>query len=281
MAWRILLCSDGSDESEGSEAALRSLGLLPEAEVVVLGVVEPTHEAERLSRSLQAMSGRLEKSGALAQVRLRRGHAAEEILAEAESQTYDLVVVGARGRSGMTRFRLGSTATRLAAHLPTSMLACRGAMGPVRDILICTGLEEPALSTVRVGGKLAAASVARVTLLHVMSQVALSWESPADDLADSAESAMARNSREGALLQRGLEVLQEVGAGKDAVARLRHGLVVDEVLEEIRELEPQLLIVGAHRLPETRRSIAPLLDDVAQQIMTNAPCSVLIVRESP
>ncbi len=70
-------------------------------------------------------------------------------------------------------------------------------------------------------------------------------------------------------------------AAGTAVARLRHGLVVDEVLEEIRTLEPELLVIGAHRVPETRRAIAPLLDDVAHQILTNAPCSVWIARQAP
>lgn len=278
MRWRILLCNDGSPESAGSEAALRCLGLLKDSEVVILGVVEAGHDEAAFRSALQALAGKLSADGVAASVRVRRGHAAEEILAEAEETYYDIVIVGARGRRGLTRFRLGSTASRLAEHLPTSLLACRGAGEPTSKVLICTSGEEPALETVRTAGEIAASAGADVLLLHVMSQVALSWESPADDLADTAETAITRGTPEGLHLRRGLEILREVGVVTQAVPRLRHGLVVDEVLDEVRESGTQLLAIGAHRVPETRRSIAPFLDDVAGQLLANAPCSVLIVR---
>ena len=60
--------------------------------------------------------------------------------------------------------------------------------------------------------------------------------------------------------------------------RLRHGLVVDEVLAEIRQAKHQLLVIGAHRPPIASDRLAPFLDDVADQLLTHAPCSVLIVR---
>lgn len=279
MLWRILLCSDGSAESARSESTLRCLGLVEDAQVVVLGVLEVGHDEASLRSALGALAERLQAEGIAAIVRVRHGHAAEEILAETEESHYDLVIVGARGRRGLSRFLLGSTAARLAGHLSTSLLACRGTGGSARRILICTSGEEPALETVRIAGEIAASAGADVLVLHVMSQVALSWDSPAEDLADTAETAMARGSREGVHLRGALEALRDVGVGR-AIARLRHGLVVDEVLDEIRASDVQLLAIGAHRPVETRRSMAPYLDDIAAQLLANAPCSVLIARRS-
>jgi len=257
---------------------LEALGLVEDSEIVVLRVHEPGHATAPIDVGLAELRSRLEVGGRTPDVRVRHGHAAEEILAEAETHSYDLVVVGAQGRRGLTRFRLGSTASRLARHLPTSLLACRRVPVAVERILLCTSGETPSLATLRFGSSLAVRAGARVTLLHVMSQVALTWASPSDDLADTAETAIARGTREGLHLKHGLEVLAQAGLRHPPTARLRHGLVVDEVLAEIRQGDHQLLTIGAHRPPEASAAYAPYLDDVADRLLTHAPCSVLIVR---
>jgi len=278
MIWRILLCSDGSPAAVAGPSMLEALGLREEAEVVILGVVEPGQAPEPMERGLAELQTRLRRAGPAPQVRLRQGHAAEQILAEAESNPYDLVIVGAQGRRGLTRFRLGSTATRLARHLRTSLLACRQVPDALERILVCTSGEAPALETLRSSAALAARSGALITLMHVMSQVALTWESPSEDLADTAESAMSRQTREGIYLRQGLHTLSQAGLRKPPVARLRHGLVVDEVIAEIRQGNHDLLMIGAHRPPEASAAFAPYLDDIADRLLTHAPCSVLIVR---
>lgn len=281
MSWRILLCSDGSAESEAGATAVRGLGVLEGSAVVVLGVVESGHSSTPIEASVRRLADRLGGGPAAAEVRIRRGHPAEEILAEAEATSYDVVVVGARGRRGLTRFRLGSTASRLAHHLPTSLLAVRHPPARFERLLTCVSSEAVGTDTLRMTGTLASTASARVTVLHVMSQVALSWESPAEDLADTAETAIARGSMEGLLLRQSLEAVRRAGPDVEASPRLRHGTVVDEVLNEIREADQQLLLIGAHRPPSTRSALAPFLDDVADQLLTNAPCSVLIVRAAP
>lgn len=278
MKWRILLCSDSSPEAEAGETAVRGLGILEVSSVVVLGVAEPGHNTSAIEASAQRLVDRMAGSGAAAEARIRRGHAAEEILVEAEAASYDLVVVGARGRRGLTRFRLGSTASRLAHHLPTSLLAVRHPPQRFERLLTCISGEGVGAESLRLAGELGSAAGAGVTLLHVMSQVALSWESPVEDLADSAETAIARESPEGLLLRRGLDAVRDVAPGVAVAPRLRHGTVVDEVLDEVRDGSHQLLVIGAHRPIVSRASLAPFLDDVANQLLTNAPCSVLIAR---
>ena len=278
MTWRTLLCSDGSPASATAATMLVSLRLTQDSQTSILGVLEPGHDSTRLERALQDLAAQLEAAGSRPEIRLRRGHAAEEILAEAESSAYDLVVVGAHGLRGLTRFRLGSTASRLARHLTTSLLACRQVPPSVDRILLCISGEEPSAVTLRVGGVVAGSAGATVALMHVMSQVALSWESPSDDLAATGESAIERKSREGLFLLQGMEALHSAVPAVTVTPRLRHGLVVDEVLAEIRQAGQQLLVIGAHRAPEASGRLAPFLDDVADQLLTHAPCSVLIVR---
>ncbi len=278
MTWRILLCSDGSPAAAAGAAMLAALRLNRDSEITILGVLEPGQESARLDAALQDLAGRIGAGGSHLDIRLRRGHAAEEILAEAEASAYGMVVVGVHGARGFTRFRLGSTAGRLARHLTTSLLACRQVPPTVDRILLCISGEDPSADTLRFGGLVAARSGATILLVHVMSQVALSWESPSDDLAATAELAIERKSLEGMLLGRGIEALRSTSPDVKVTPRLRHGLVVDEVLTEIRQSGAQLLVIGAHRAPEASARLAPFLDDVADQLLTHAPCSVLIVR---
>lgn len=278
MVWKILMCYDGSPAAAGAEAMMAALRLTQGGSIDVLGVVESERGRAALESAVTAMVARLGERGASARPLLRRGHAAEEILRQAETGDYEMVATGAHGHGGLTRVLLGSTSSRLARHLSTSLLICRRPPSRVDQVLICSAGESPSLATLQTGGRVAAQASAEVTVLHVMSQVALSWESPSVDLLDAAEGAMSRGSPEGLHLRQALEMLQGVGLKSDPKPLLRHGLVVDEVVAQIRESDAQLLVIGAHRPPEPGGAFSHLLDDIADQLLRHAPCSVLVVR---
>jgi len=56
----------------------------------------------------------------------REGDPAETIIDVADEQNADLIVVGARGTTGLRRFMLGSVAGKLSHHAPSSLLIVRG-----------------------------------------------------------------------------------------------------------------------------------------------------------
>jgi nucleotide-binding universal stress UspA family protein len=55
----------------------------------------------------------------------REGEPAHVILQVAQEHNADLIVVGARGVSGFTRFLLGSVSSKLAHHAPCSLMIVR------------------------------------------------------------------------------------------------------------------------------------------------------------
>lgn len=65
--------------------------------------------------------------GCGAQVRLavRFGHQADEILATAQEQDADLIVIGARGRTRAGLFRMGDVAQKVAKYASCSVLVAR------------------------------------------------------------------------------------------------------------------------------------------------------------
>jgi nucleotide-binding universal stress UspA family protein len=68
---------------------------------------------------------RFAEAGFTVEKHAREGDPAQVILDVADETRADLIVVGARGTSGLRRFALGTVATRLAHHATRSLLIVR------------------------------------------------------------------------------------------------------------------------------------------------------------
>jgi nucleotide-binding universal stress UspA family protein len=68
---------------------------------------------------------RFDDTGLTIEKHAREGDPAHTILDVAAEQDADLIVVGAQGNTGHRRFTLGSVASKLAHHAPTSLLLVR------------------------------------------------------------------------------------------------------------------------------------------------------------
>jgi nucleotide-binding universal stress UspA family protein len=275
---RILLCTDGSPMAENAARLLSDLKLPLDSEMTILGVLVGGVDQVKLRAEADRLLQISEAAGFKVEIRLQTGKAAETILAEQRRGNHDLVAVGAHHPRLLERTRLGSTTARLLRDLNTPLLIAKEEGIPLRRILVCTSMVEPSLTTVAFGGRLAASAQADVSLLHVMSQVAMLPESPPLDLGATAETAISKHTREGEHLMAGLTALEAAGLQGRARAVLRHGLVLDEVLSEVAGGGYGLLIIGAHRQPGLSRLREMLLEDLASQIVWHAPCSVLVVR---
>ena len=139
---KVLLATDGS---EYADEAARFLAHLPHAErldVSVLTVINipyvnstrPNSEwrpecVRRESEAAQAVFEKVAEMFAGANAGLRHltheGYLGETIVEEARKSESDLVVLGARGRSTISRILLGSTSDYVATHAPCSVLVVR------------------------------------------------------------------------------------------------------------------------------------------------------------
>lgn len=149
MIGSIVLATDGSECAERTERFLSTLPIAGQVPVRVVSVAEiprpwvigiaPTMYHEAIEAQLEfeqalrqghrdiatATAARLAEAGIDARAELREGDPATEILAAAEAVHADLVVVGSRGRTGLTRLILGSVARRLVQRAPMSVLVMR------------------------------------------------------------------------------------------------------------------------------------------------------------
>jgi nucleotide-binding universal stress UspA family protein len=124
-------------------------------------------------------------------------------------------------------------------------------------------------------GKLAQASGAEVVILHVMSQLPLTDKAYTGPLHMTAEEAMSSETTEGQIL---LETIQQLNMmGVRAYPIIRHGLVLDETLEEIETGRYGLVVIGAHAPLQNIPWSAWLMEDVAKDILLNTRCPLMIV----
>jgi nucleotide-binding universal stress UspA family protein len=275
---KLLICTDGSPAAEQSALLVSRLGLSGDVELTLLGVVDEHGDAAALDASFERMTKMLDGTQLNLKRLIRRGDSYEQILEEAVQHSYDLVIVGGGGQHhGLLHFKVGSTTSKLARKLHTHFLVARNVPNKVKKVLVCTGAEAPAVDTMRVGGQMLSGLAAEVSVLHVMSQISLKPGSIPEELVATAEIAIVKNTREGQHLQRAIQQLTQAGIPGPIVPRLRHGLVVDEVLAEVRQGRYDLMVVGAHYQPGQNRWLGILLDDVTDQLINQAPCSVLIV----
>jgi nucleotide-binding universal stress UspA family protein len=270
---RILMCTDGSRHAS---KALRFGALIAKGaqqQVTVLGVVEHAGEERKVTRMVERVSNALCEQVPQVGTLIRHGHAAEEILKETEENAYDLVVVGSRGRRGITRFVLGSTAARLARYCPVSVLIVKGEIRGLDKILVCTGGAEAGERDTEMAGRIASLSGASVTILHVMSQLPIDPECELDDLECASDSLLATNAREAVHLRTDLKILSALHV--PATAKVRQGLVVDGILAEAREGDYDLIVTGAHVATGLQRFI---LQNTTEEILLGAERPVLVVK---
>lgn len=101
----------------------------PEAgspETMTLYVEAADGARQHADELLAEMTGRLRAEGLAVEPERREGDAAAEIIAAARAWKANLVVLGTRGRTGLTRMVLGSVARNVVHHVPCSVMIVHG-----------------------------------------------------------------------------------------------------------------------------------------------------------
>lgn len=281
-AMRILIPTDGSENAHRAALFGGLIARAAHADVTLLGVAENDRQREALDSALYTLAREIAADGQCrVEPKVRQGFPDEQILAEAEEHFFHLVVVGSQGGKKRGLTTVGSTARRLAQFVKSPLLIVTNPPQQIRRALICTSGEKPGESDAYVGGALAALVGAEATVLHVMSQVALGEAARMEDLERDAPQLIESGAREGEHLKRTLEIMTGQGLMPSRChARVRHGLVLDEILAEIREGAYDLIVIGAHQVPDDSfKGLRELFqENMADRILTHAKRPVLVVR---
>ncbi|WP_165440749.1 universal stress protein [Rubripirellula amarantea] len=161
----VLLAVDGSPASDQAVRLLAHLPHRDRLELTILTVIEPVYihgsyaatemieqvnsHARELAEATHAnVCEKFDGANVLIHHEYRQGNIGETIVQAAKELNVDLVVVGATGRSQLSRVLLGSVSDHVATHAPCSVLVVRpsGLEDSPRPIRVCLGYEggEPA-----------------------------------------------------------------------------------------------------------------------------------------
>ena len=145
--------------------------------------------------------------------------------------------------------------------------------GPLQRVLVCEAGRRPPLLQ-RLASRLEPLlrSASRIVVLHVMSQMAAAPGVPDWELQAGAEEHMHQHTPEGEMLLQDVQALARDGLQPEV--KVRHGLVVDEILSEAAEGDYDLVVIGAHREEGWQRF---LFEDLAQKIIVNTHQTLLVV----
>lgn len=273
---RLLVTTGGSPHAGVALRLADQIARLAGITPTIITVIRQDKHYPRAVKTLEKARQMLHLDVPEAQLRIRVGHPAEEIIREAEEGRYDLIVVGERQHHDLvSRFLLGSTAERVVQHAPCPVIIAKGAATPLKRILLCdSGADQPTLLD-RLTTRLADFIKADmdITVLHVMSQISAGPGIAGRQLRAGAEELIQEHSPEGELLERDVRLLQRIRVKSHP--KIRHGLVVDEIVDEADCGDYDLLVIGAHR-NEGWQSF--LLDDLSRQIIAHVNRPVLVVR---
>ena len=273
---KILICSDGT---QSAETAIYLGGLLAgplKADTALLGIAETSQDEQPLRDALYKQAQLLQGHGVSPVIAIQTGEPLRQILDQTFKNKYDLVVIGARWTGAVGEYWRSTKTYEVIKSVQPPVLVAIGEGKQLKRFVVCTGGKEFIEQAVQFTGTLAAAVGASLTLLHVMAEPPAMYANLVrmeEDVTQLLES----KSELGTNLRRQKRELDRLGVS--AEVHLRHGIVIDQVFEEVREGSYDLIVTGTSQARGLLRHY--IMGDLTRSILNRANVPVLVARAGP
>ncbi|MCA9217803.1 MAG: universal stress protein [Planctomycetales bacterium] len=212
------------------------------------------------------------------------------ILAAADDISAELIVVGAHSSTRRLQLFLGGTARKVAYNSNVPVLIVREKQEPIADslrVLVLCDDEKDWRRAAKSLEKFTLPADSRVTLFHVVETLSdedvAQFTHAAKESVPNSESLIkdytshveAQRASSHQRMQQNREELPEIV--QQAESKVVQGHVIDEVVREVRDAHIDLVVVGARR----HNSVGRFLGSTTEALLTQCPCSLLIVHEPP
>jgi nucleotide-binding universal stress UspA family protein len=276
---KILVCTDGSPDSEGAITAALQLAKATGSMVVFLEVIfylagyelqspdtlaPPMVNLELMQVQEAAAKERLEtwraeaaREGVTLEPRVRTGSSAYEgILEEAGETQPDLIIMGRHGYTGLTRLLMGSVTARVIGHSSCHVLvAPRGVPLSFERLLIASD-----------GSPFSEAAWNEALSLAKAMGSALIGVAVATSERDIPTATEAVRHLEAAASQQGIALDTMIPVGRPE----------EGIVKAAEFKQASLIIVGSHGRTGLKRL---LMGSVAERVIGHAKCPVLVVKK--
>ncbi len=212
------------------------------------------------------------------------GHPAAEILARAERDKSDLIVMGTHGASGFTRLVLGSVTEKVLRQAPCPVLTVPpGAPAtshlPFRHIVCAVDFADWSMAALTLAASLAQENGARLTAVHTIEWP---WTEPPAPVFNEIPKAQAdallefRRYTSDRAESRLADAVRDVVAGRcDADTEVINGKAHVEVVRAASSRQADLIVIGMHGRSPLDMAI---FGSTTNQVVRHATCPVLTVR---
>jgi len=273
---KILICSDGMPSAETAIRLGGLLGAALKAETALLGIAETSSDENPLRHALQKQEESLRGHGVSANIIVQSGEPVRQIADETAKTSYDLVIIGARWIGATGHHWRSEKTYEVIKSIQPPVLVAIGDCEQLKRFLVCTGGKEFIEQAVQFTGKLAAALHASVTLLHVMAEPPAMYADLVR-LEENVDQLLGSKSELGTNLRRQKRELERRGVSTEV--RLRHGIVIDQVFEEVNGGDYDLIVTGTSRARGLLRHY--IMGDLTRSILNRANVPVLVARAGP
>jgi nucleotide-binding universal stress UspA family protein len=232
------------------------------------------------SLQLVDLKRRADQRGVAITARVVRGIPSEEVIATARAEGADLIVVGARGRTGLAHVLLGSTAERVIHGAPCPVMIVRTEPSDIEDdgtpsrpvtlkrILMPVDFSDCSLEAFEYAVVVAQQAKASLILLHVLEPVSYGL----DFTFGHSRTREQERERWATRLEQLVSSHQHSHVPMES--QLRGGSPADSILDSIQSLDCDLVVMGTHG----HRGISHVISgSVTEAVLRKARCPVIAV----
>ena len=196
-----------------------------------------------------------------------------EVIKEAQTHSYTLIMAGTRGLKGVEGFLLGSTGSKLVRNAPCPVWVARPHVpGKVRKVLVATDLKPIGNELTRWGAQIAAAQKGE---LHIVHALEYPWDSTLET--DPHKDAYRERTRQAASDHLDA-LLKETAVAQLAIpakTHLKEELAEDAILNLIQSEQIDLLVMAT---VSHSGIVGLLLGNTAERLLPQIPCSLLTIK---
>jgi hypothetical protein len=284
---KILLSTDGSEHSEGAVREAIRLAKKCGSKLTALTVVDTNPEFAALApqivekkaiearQNLEAVQARAKQEGVACDTVVREGDDSYKyIVDEAVKSKSSMIVVGRRGRTGLSRLMMGSVTARVIGYSPCNVLVVpKTAQLKFSGIVVATDGSAYSAAAASEAIGLAKRNGSSLTVISVIPSevVALTdvgFNIDQRELMDQQEMHEAEKNAKAvkeAAQKEGVPVKAFVLSGKPAEA----------IIQTAQEKDADLIVLGSHGRTGLEKL---LMGSVAERVIVLSSCPVLVVK---
>jgi len=266
---KILLATDGFEFNEGAVREAINFAGKCGSRLYAMMVVETNPEYESMApqlveraieqgakQHLESIKARAIEQGVECEIIIAQGEDPYQyIVNEAVEREADMIIIGRRGRKGLTKLLMGEVAAKVIGYAPCKVLVVpRAAKIEYRNLLVATdGSMHSAAALTE------AIAIAKRCGSHLIALSAMRDESEREEAKNYADKAV--------------ELAQKQGVSAEAVTP--RGRSFNAIVETAGGRGVDLIVMGAYGKTRVKKL---LMGSSTEKVIGNAGCAVLVVK---